>query len=169
MRSAIVLAMHGSPPSDFPPHETAVLFGLHARLHQARGPERDALAHRHDELETRMRAWPRTSDNDPFWAASHELAQHLEERAEMPVLVGFNEFCAPTIEEAVDKLIDDGADRVVVMTPMMTPGGEHSEVDIPAAIDRAREAHPGAEIIYAWPFEPAEVAAFLDAHMRTFG
>jgi sirohydrochlorin cobaltochelatase len=168
MRPAIVLAMHGSPPRDFPHHETAELFGLHARLHQTRGPERDELARRHDELEARMRTWPRSADNDAFWAASHELADHLRHRTGMPVAVGFNEFCAPTIEEALGQLVEGGADRVVVMTPMMTRGGEHSEVDIPLAVDRAREAHPGVEILYAWPFEPADVAAFLESHMRAF-
>jgi len=57
---------------------------------------------------------------------------------------------------------------VLVMTPMMTRGGEHSEVDIPAAVQRAREAHPGLEVTYAWPFDPEEVAAFLVQHSGRF-
>lgn len=168
MTSAIVLAMHGAPPRDFPHNETAEMFGLHARLHGAQGPEADALARRHDEIEGRMRRWPRTADNDAFWAASHELADRLEERSGVRVVVGFNEFCNPSIEEAVALVVSGGAEDVLVMTPMMTRGGEHSEVDIPAAVERAREAHPGVDIRYAWPFDPDEVAEFLVQHARRF-
>ena len=168
MTSGIVLAMHGSPPRDFPHNETAEMFGLHARLHGAQGPERDALARRHDAIEERMREWPRTPDNDPFWAASQELAEHLERRSGLRVVVGFNEFCYPSIEEAVAILVSGDVTEVLVMTPMMTRGGEHSEVDIPAAIERAREAHPGVEVRYAWPFEPDDVAAFLVQHAERF-
>ena len=168
MTTGIVLAMHGSPPNDFPHHETAELFGLHARLRQAEGAERDALAHRHDELDTRMRQWQRTPENDAFWAASLELAEHLRDASGLTVTVGFNEFCAPTIEQAVAELVEGGVDRVVVMTPMMTRGGEHSEKDIPAAVERARETHPGVEVVYAWPFDPVDVATFLSIHMLGF-
>jgi sirohydrochlorin cobaltochelatase len=168
MTSAIVLAMHGAPPRDFPHNETAEMFGLHARLHGARGPEADALARRHDEIEGRMRQWPRTAENDAFWAASHELAGRLEERSGLRVVVGFNEFCNPSIEEAVGLVVAGGAEDVLVMTPMMTRGGEHSEVDIPSAVERAREAHPGVDIRYAWPFDPDEVAEFLVQHARRF-
>ena len=168
MTSAIVLAMHGAPPRDFPHEGTAEMFGLHARLHAVRGPEREALARRHDEIEARMREWPRTPDNDPFWAASQELAEHLERQSGTRVVVAFNEFCNPSIEDAVALLASGGVTDVLVMTPMMTRGGEHSEVDIPAAIDRAREASPGVTVRYAWPFEPEDVSTFLVQHARRF-
>jgi len=168
MTSAIVLAMHGSPPTDFPHSETAEMFGLHARLHGTQGLERDALARRHDEIETRMREWPRTPDNDPYWIASQELAEYLEREAGLRVVVGFNEFCNPSIEDAVALVVSGGATDVLVMTVMMTRGGEHSEADIPAAIARAQEAHPGVSIRYAWPFDPEEVARFLVQHSRNF-
>jgi sirohydrochlorin ferrochelatase len=47
----------------------------------------------------------------------------------------------------------------------MTRGGEHSEVDIPAAIERARARHPGVAFVYVWPFETAAVARFLAAQV----
>ena len=34
-------------------------------------------------------------------------------------------------------------------------------VDIPAAIRRAQKRHPETPILYVWPFEVSEVAAFL--------
>lgn len=44
---------------------------------------------------------------------------------------------------------------------MMTQGGEHSEVDIPAAIQRARKKFPTITFTYLWPFDVNEVAYFL--------
>ena len=158
MTSAIILAMHGAPPGDFPHSETAEMFGLHARLHGAQGPEREALGRRHDEIEERMREWPRTADNDPFWAASQELAEHMERESGLRVVAGFNEFCNPSIDDAIGLVVSGGANDVLVMTPMMTRGGEHSEVDIPDAIARAQKAHPGVDIRFAWPFDPEDVA-----------
>ncbi len=169
MKTVIVLAMHGSPPNDFPRHETAELFGLHFRLeYAAEGPERAALKCRHDELDAKMRAWPRTAENDPFYAASHDLAAHLYRATGHKVVVGFNEFCAPNLDEALDEAVAQDAKKIIVTTPMLTPGGEHAQVDIPAAIRRAQKRHPGILVHYAWPFDVAQVAQFLAARVSGF-
>lgn len=162
MEAILVLAMHGSPPHDFPRQELAEFFGLHGRLEHAAGPERQALERRHDELHARMRAWPRTARNDPFWAASLELAQALAEAAGLEVMVGFGEFCGPSLDEALDQAVAKSS-RVVVVTPMMTRGGEHAEQDIPEAIRRAEGRHPACSFEYAWPFQVSEIARFLAA------
>ncbi len=161
--TTIVLAMHGAPPSDFARDELAELFGLHMRIeHQPLSEEQRArLEARHTELDIKVRNWPRTPQNDPFFAASMELAQRLGEAGGSRVVVGFNEFCSPTLDEALHEAATLGAQRVVVVTAMMTRGGEHSERDIPAAIERARARHPGVEFLYAWPFDAADVAGFL--------
>ena len=162
MKTVIVLAMHGAPPNDFPKRETAELFGLHTRLeagHTA-GPEHDALERRFAELDAKMRAWPRTAQDDPFWAGSQELAEHLGTASGCEVIVGYNEFCAPTLDDALDQAAAQG-NRVIVVTPMVTRGGEHSQVEIPAAIQRARERHSEIEFIYAWPLDIAAIAQFL--------
>ncbi len=161
MNAVIVLAMHGAPPNDFPEEKVAELFGLHGRLKHLSGPQRQALQNRHDELDAQMRAWPRTPENDPFWAASLEMASHLSQAADCQVLVGFNEFCAPSLDEALDQAAAHGAEQITVVTPMMTRGGEHAEEDIPVAIRRAQARHPHIPFRYAWPFEMAEVARFL--------
>jgi sirohydrochlorin cobaltochelatase len=161
MKTTIVLAVHGSPPKDFPRRELGEFFGLHGRLENASGAQQEQLQQRHDELEARMRAWPRTAENDPFHAASYEIAQNLARVVGLEVLVGFNEFCAPSLDEALDMAVAEGAQRIVVTTPMMTRGGGHAEHDIPAAIDCARQRHPEVELQYGWPFDPAEVAQFL--------
>jgi len=164
----IVLAMHGMPPNDFPADEMAELFGLHAQLAHAGEAERAALERRHAELETKMQMWPRTANNDPFYAGSQELAVHLGEITGHKVIVGFNEFCAPGIGEALDDAVAQDAARIMVITPMMTRGGEHAEADIPRTVQGARQRHPHIPIVYAWPFEVTEVAQFLATQVARF-
>jgi len=165
--TVIVLAMHGVPPADFPRQELDEFLALHARFeHGAAGG--GPGSERYDELETRMRHWPRTEDNDPYHAASYELARELSRVARCEVVVGFNEFCAPGLDQALDLAVASKAASVLVVTPMMTGGGEHSEKDIPSAISRARERHTGKRIVYAWPFPVADVAAFLAAQVAQF-
>lgn len=170
LRTVIVLAMHGSPPLDFPRGELAEFFGLHMRLELASVPEeqRDVLSERHDYLGRKMAEWPRSETNDPFYAASMMLASDLGRAAGCDVFTGFNEFCAPSLDEALERACTSGAVCVVVVTPMMTGGGEHSERDIPEAIDRARARHEGVRIVYAWPFPSKESAAFLAEQARGF-
>ena len=168
METIIVLAMHGAPARDFPPAELAELMSLHGRLASPRatgGEERAALEARHAALDARVRAWPRSAGNDPFWAASLELGEHLSGATGRPVIVGFNEFCAPSLDDALDRAVAQGAAQVRVVTPMMTRGGEHAELDIPAALEAARGRHPGVSIVYTWPFPVSEVARFLAEQM----
>jgi sirohydrochlorin cobaltochelatase len=112
------------------------------RLKNATGVERVALERRHLELDAKMRAWPRTAQNDPFYAGSQELAANLSRTSECEVIVGFNEFYAPSLDDALNQVIARGAEKAIVITPMMTRGGEHSEVDIPAAVQAVQAQHP---------------------------
>jgi len=163
MTRAIVVATHGSPPKDFPRRELGEFFGLHGRLEfggldaKARAP----LERRFNELDAMMRAWPRTAANDPFFTASQEMAADLGNLTGLATDVGFNEFCAPSVGEALDRAVSGGAEEVFVVTPMLTRGGEHAEMDIPAAIARAAERHPEVQFTFVWPFESRDVAAFL--------
>jgi sirohydrochlorin cobaltochelatase len=193
MKTVIVLGMHGTPPSDFPRAEMAEFFGGHHEDHsdqnqhsernehgqptdhadQKPAPEDDETRRqrrrqRRAELDAKMRAWPRTPANDPFFAGSLELAEYLSQASGHRVLVGFNEFCNPTIDTAIDQAVEQGADQVVVITPMMTRGGEHSEADIPGAVERGRARHPAVRMSYAWPFEITAVAQFLAAQVQRF-
>ncbi len=131
MNTVIVLAVHGTPPRDFPRGDMAEFFELHNRLEHATPQEAARLKNRHDMLESRMRSWPRTAQNDPFWAASQEMAKALQEITGAKIIVGFNEFCAPTLGAALDEAARNGAERVVITTPMLTKGGKHAETEIP--------------------------------------
>jgi len=163
----IVVAMHGVPPADFPRPELDEFIALHTRFERAARVDRQDCE-RYEELETRLRYWPRTEDTDPYHAAALGLVQALSGAADCEVFLGFDEFCAPALDEALDRAAAAEADSVLVVTPTMTQGSKYSERDIPAAISRARERHPGRRIVYAWPFPLAEVAAFLAGQARQY-
>jgi sirohydrochlorin cobaltochelatase len=63
--------------------------------------------------------------------------------------------------EALDRSAVAGAEKVAVITPMMTRGGGHATVDIPQAVSQAQERHSHVQYIYVWPFEVSDVAQFL--------
>jgi len=168
MKAVVVLAMHGSPPLDFPKDELAEFFTLHARFEHAPAPGGSPGSRRFRELEGKMRRWPRSAANDPFFAGSERLAAEIRKASGLEIILGFNEFCAPALDEALDRAAEKNPEKILVITPMMTPGGEHSERDIPAAIERARKRHPGMTFVYAWPFPPEGVAAFLASELAKF-
>ncbi|MHB0975829.1 MAG: sirohydrochlorin chelatase [Candidatus Aquicultorales bacterium] len=161
MDYVIVLAMHGAPPNDFPREAVRELMGLHGRLEQmAPGPEKEAAERRFNQLDGEMRDWPRNAGNDPYWAGSSSLAEALRTESGTEVVLGFNEFCAPSLAAALDEAAGK-AGKIFVITPMMTRGGEHSEVEIPQEVDSARSRHPGVEFTYVWPLELTAIARFL--------
>ena len=168
MTTVVVLAMHGVPPRDFPAAELAEFFSLHARIEAGGHGMAPVQRQRCGDLEVRLRAWPRTRANDPFHAASMDLAARLARGTGFAVIVGFNEFCAPSLDEAFASAAASGAGRVIAVTPMLTQGGEHAERDIPAAIARARTAHREVEFVYAWPFEGEAVLRLLTEQVRRF-
>jgi len=168
MKTIIVLAMHGVPPNDFPRREMGEFFELHGRAEMSPGALGQALESRYKELEEKVKRWPRTTQNDPYHAASLELARALQGECGLDVAVGFNEFCSPDVDEALARAVADGAGRIIVLTTMMTRGGEHAEREIAQAVGRARAEHPGVEMIYAWPFETPAIARFLAEHVRRF-
>ena len=168
MKTIIILAMHGVPPHDFPRAELAEFFTLQGQLRRGAGQEKSAALERYSQLNTRIKNWPRTARNDPFYAASHELARHLSGTTNREVVVGFNEFCAPDLQEALEMAVRKGAAQIVVVTPMMTRGGEHAEVEIPALLKAFHSAHPEIQTVYAWPFDIEEVARFLSRQIARF-
>jgi sirohydrochlorin cobaltochelatase len=167
-KAVIVLAMHGAPPLDFPREEMTEFMSLYARLGHSPGPDADAQRKRYRELEAMMRAWPRTGQNDPFYAGSQDLAKQLRGESRFEVIIGFNEFCAPNLDDALERAAVRKAEKIIVITPMMTRGGEHSALDIPEAIRRAQQKFPTQKILYAWPFPTEDIARFLSSQITRF-
>ena len=179
MTEMIVLVMHGAPPKDFPPLETREYFTLHGILGEehahghGHSPHAEDAEHIENEqrfakLDERMRNWPRNAGNDPFFAGSETLANELARTTGLEIILAFNEFCAPSMEGALDLAVSKGAERIFAITPMMTSGGGHSEEDIPSALAVARERHSSVEFIYSWPYPPEKVAQFLAAQIARF-
>jgi sirohydrochlorin cobaltochelatase len=121
------------------------------------------------ELDTKIRTWPRTAKTDPYQAGLESLATHVK-----PLLNGahfslaYNEFCGPTLSEAVEDLIGKGATTITIVSTMFTPGGSHSEFEIPEELQELRARHPGVNLNYAWPFDLGQVAKMLLDHIQKF-
>lgn len=159
-KPAIVLAMHGMPPSDFPRKDLGDWKTLHSQL-TGNIPNKEVIQQRYDELDRKVRQWPRTRENDLYFFASQDIAESLRKASGREVFVGFNEFCAPSLDEALDQACASSR-SVTVITPMMTRGGSHSELDIPQAIEKAKQRNPGAAFHYVWPFQVSAIVQFLN-------
>ncbi|MFX0074789.1 MAG: sirohydrochlorin chelatase [Candidatus Hermodarchaeota archaeon] len=168
MEIVIVLAMHGMPPNDFPQKETLDYFMLHSRLENIPGPPPPQMQQQFEELDQKMRNWPRTQENDPYSFASNEIADILSSQTSHRVVIGFNEFCSPSLDEAFEVATKSSPDKIIIITPMMTRGGEHSEKDIPEAIERAKKKNPGINFTYVWPFSMNKIAEFLAEQIKDY-
>jgi len=168
MKIVIVLAMHGMPPNDFPQKETLDYFMLHSRLENMPGPPPPNMQQQFEELDRKMRNWPRTQENDLYSYTSKKLAEVLSVQTSYRVVVGFNEFCSPSLDEAFEEALQLNPDKIIVVTPMMTQGGEHSEKDIPEAIERAKKKKPHISFSYVWPFNISKIATFLAEQIKEY-
>jgi sirohydrochlorin ferrochelatase len=61
------------------------------------------------------------------------------------VEAGFLEFARPTIQEGLDRCVERGAQRIVVLPGVLMAAG-HAKNDIPSEVQAARRRHPGVVI-----------------------
>jgi sirohydrochlorin cobaltochelatase len=161
----VILVGHGGIPKGCPLELVTKLKRLEAQRRAAKLPPSPEEI----ELDTKIRQWPRTPETDPYQSGLEAVGAILH-----PYLNGdlfalaYNEFCAPTLEESVGDLIGQGATSIIVLTTMFTPGGSHSEIEIPEILDNLRPKHPGVVLRYAWPFDLALVANTLAQQIRRF-
>lgn len=176
---AVILVGHGIPPSDYPKEKMAEWF-KNGGPHVADNDHGDHGDHGHHDgdhhdsgydhaLRTKeILYWPRTEKNDLYYMGVKKLAEQLQLKIGQNVSISFNEFCAPTLSDAVDDAVARGEKRIVVISTMMTAGGGHSEKDIPASINIKKKEYPGVEIVYAWPFDNHLVAETLATQINSF-
>lgn len=161
----IVLIGHGAVAKDCPRELVAQLKALEAQRRETDDPPTP----QEHTLEDRIRHWPRTPATDPYQAGLKTLAATLQPLLSETVLaVAYLEFCAPTLEEAVHALFTTGITDVVVVPSMLTPGGVHSEVDIPTILDQLRTQYPSMILRYAWPFDMHLLSRLLAEHLTSF-
>lgn len=161
----VILVGHGGLPKDCP-REIIQQFKQLER--ERKGSGQPATAQERD-LERQIREWPRTPENDPYKAGLEQLAERLEPLLNgAPLVLAYNEFCAPTLEDAVANLANRGIKRITVVPTMLTPGGSHSEIEIPEILEGLRDRHPSLEIRYAWPTNLDLLAGMLADHLKKF-
>lgn len=164
-KKAILLVGHGGIPKGYPQDLITKLKRLEAQRRATGAP----MSPEELELDTKVRTWPRTPQTDPYQAGLEALGSAMK-----PFLNGalfalaYNEFCGPTLADAVEDLIRQGAQSITVVSTMFTPGGSHSETEIPEELEELRRKHPGVTLTYAWPFNLVKVSKMLVEHIDQF-
>jgi len=163
---AVILIGHGGLPKDIP-GEVVEKF---MRLHKSRVKVGSEISDQEIELDNTIRKWPRTPETDPYKCGLENLASHMKKFLEGFILkTAYNEFCYPTIEEAVKELVEEGVSKIILVTTMITRGGSHSEQEIPEELELMRKKFQEVDIQYAWPFDMETFALFLSSHVKMFG
>jgi len=164
-KRGVILVGHGGIPKGCPQELVTQLKRLESQRRAANQPPSPEEI----ELGARIRRWPRTPETDPYQSGLEAVAAQLRaELGDMLFAVAYNEFCAPTLEESIGELIKRGAAEIIVATTMFTPGGSHSEIEIPETLARMRLLHPNVVLRYAWPFDLRLVANTLAEQVRRF-
>jgi len=162
-KEAVILIGHGGTPSDAP----KAVIGELKRLEGERQARREAvMGAREAELDKLIREWPRTLATDPYKFGVEEIGAALAPKLGGRKLVcAYNEFCAPSVEDAIEGLVKDGFTRISLISTMFTRGGVHAECEIPGIVIAETKKHPGVVIEYAWPFDADLIAGFLSEQL----
>ncbi len=164
-KRGVILVGHGGIPKDYPYDQVMKL----KRLEAQRRSSGTAPTAEEAELDRRIRRWPRTGDNDPYQSGLEALAARLKPLLDGSLFcIAYNEYCAPTLEEAVEDLLNQGVRQITVISSMLTPGGFHADIEIPRTIDQLRRAYPDVVFHYAWPFDLDSVAGMLATQVQRF-
>ena len=158
-KEAVVLIGHGGTATDTPKS----MVGELKRLESERQSRRElVMSPREAELDKIVREWPRTPNNDAYKVGVDQIAAALAPKLGGRKLVAaYNEFCAPSVEDALEGLVKEGFTRISLISTMFTRGGIHAECEIPGIVTEATKKYPGVVIEYAWPFDADYLADFL--------
>ncbi len=152
---AVLLVGHGVPATDAPRELVTRFKALEGRRRATGAPPTDEER----DVDRQLREWPRTDANDPYRAGMEKMAAALARRLGVDrVATAYNEFCAPSVEDAVRELARAGATDIRVVPTMITPGGVHADVEIPETLEALSAELPHVRLRYAWPFDLDDVA-----------
>jgi sirohydrochlorin cobaltochelatase len=84
---------------------------------------------------------------DPDWAEPfRKILQRVQaSRPEYPIALAFLEQMSPTLEEAIDAVLEEGASAITVFPLFMAQGG-HLKQDLPRIVDAIRATRPHVPI-----------------------
>ena len=165
LKKGIILVGHGGIPKGYPADEVSKLKRLEAQRRAAGQPmSAEELA-----LDTKIRTWPRSPETDPYQAGLEALGAQMKPMVNGALFsLAYNEFCGPTLQQAVENLVKQGAQSITVVSTMFTPGGSHSEFEIPEELEELRKEYPGVTLQYAWPYNLNQVSKMLVDHIGQF-
>ena len=165
LKKAVILIGHGGLPADIPKEIVEDFM----KIHKTRVRTGTSKTSKEKELESTIRNWERTPESDPYKSGLEKLASHLAPRLEGFILkTAYNEFCYPSIEQAADELVNDGVKEVILITTMITPGGSHSEIEIPEEVEALGLKFPSVSFQYAWPYDLDAFSILLSDHINKF-
>ncbi|MDC0205688.1 CbiX/SirB N-terminal domain-containing protein [Nitrospinae bacterium] len=164
-KQAVILIGHGGLPNDIPKNIVEDFM----KIHKQRIRTGIDITSKEIELDSTIRNWERTPESDPYKSGLEKLANHLAPQLEGFILkTAYNEFCYPSIEQAADELVNENVTEVILITTMITPGGSHSEKEIPEEVDDLRKKYPKISFQYAWPYDLDIFANLLSGHIKRF-
>ena len=165
LKKGIILVGHGGIPKGYPADEVSKLKRLEAQRRASGKPmSAEELA-----LDTKIRTWPRTPETDPYQAGLEALGAQMKPMVNGALFsLAYNEFCGPTLQQAVADLVKQGAQSITIVSTMFTPGGSHSEYEIPEELEELRKEYPSVTLQYAWPYNLNQVSKMLVDHISQF-
>ena len=83
---------------------------------------------------------------DPLWRAPIEAvaACIATQHPSRPVACAYLELCVPSLAEATQQLVTQGATHITVV-PMFLGTGKHAREDLPVLLQELHAAHPGVQ------------------------
>ena len=83
---------------------------------------------------------------DPLWRAPIEAvaARIAAQHPARPVACAYLELCTPSLAEATQQLVTQGAIHVTVV-PMFLGTGKHAREDLPVLVQELHATHPGVQ------------------------
>jgi len=164
-KSGVILIGHGGLPSDIPKEVVEDFMKIHKQRVRAGTP----ITSKEKELDNVIRFWTRSPETDPYKYGLEKLAEQLAPRLKDYILItAYNEFCYPSIEQAADVLAEKDITEVILVTTMITPGGSHSEREIPEEVEDLRLKYPNVNYEYAWPYDLGIFSDLLAGHINSF-
>jgi sirohydrochlorin ferrochelatase len=102
--------------------------------------------------------------------AVRDAAAAVRRRTEYQVEAAFLELAAPDLPAAMQKMVESGTGRIIIVPYFLTPG-VHLTRDLPRIVSELRNIYQGVaiEVTESLDGHPALIEALLDRASQTYG